>query len=168
MDLKQLQAIGALVPRTLFKRDIEFKYPELRPKAEWADADVPEMTGETLDGKMTVYVRRGSSADAIEVANASERERPFVAVFRSICHEDGSQVFPTIEDAMQLATWLVIPLFNTIKDVNGDRPKNSQPRTSSGAKSPSASAGGRLKNGKQPSQGASRKSGDSTETSAAP
>lgn len=166
--MKALQAIGALVPRTLFKREIEFDYPELKPASEWADPEVPEKTGKTLHGKMTTFIRRGSSADAIEIANASDRERPFVAIFRSVCDEKGNPVFPTIEDAMQLATWIVVPLFKAITAVSGDRPKNSQPRTSSGAISHSPSADARSKNGKPRHLPASVKSGSSTGKSTAP
>jgi hypothetical protein len=168
MDLKQLHAIGAIVPRTLFKRVIEFKYPEQKPATDWADPEVPELTGQILDGQMDVFIRRGSSADAIEIANASDRERPFVAIWRSVCDEKGEPVFPTLGDAMQLATWIVIPLFQAINAVSGDRPKNSQPRTSSGASSRSASAAGRSKSGKRRSVRASATSGPSTAPSAAP
>ena len=168
MDLKQLQAIGAIVPRTLFKREIEFKYPELKPAAEWADPEVPEYTGVTLDGSMTVFIRRGSSADAIEIANASQRERPFVAIFRSVCNEKGEPVFPDLAEAMQLATWLAIPLFNAINEVSGGDPKNSRPGTSSGANSRSPSAAGRSRNGKRRSRLMKSASGASTAPSAAP
>lgn len=168
MDLKQLQAIGAIVPRTLFKREIEFDYQELKPAEEWADPEVPEKTGKTIHGKMETYIRRGSAADAIEVANASERERPFVAIFRSVCDEKGEPVFPTIEDAMQLAAWIVVPLFKAITAVSGDSPKNSLPRTNSGVSLRSPSAAGRSKNGKRRSARKSAASGPSTEASAAP
>lgn len=168
MDLKQLQAIGAIVPRTLFKRSIEFQYPELRPAEQWADAEVPERTGKLLDGQMDVFIRRGSSADAIEISAASDRERPFVAIFRSVCDEKGNQVFPSLEDAMQLATWIAIPLFSAIMAVSGDSPKTSPPRTNSGASSRSASAVGRSRNGKRRSASANAPSGPSTATSAAP
>jgi hypothetical protein len=168
MDLKQLQAIGAIVPRTLFKREIEFKYPEQKPVAEWVDPEVPEYTGQTLDGSMTAYIRRGSSADAIEIANASPRERPFVAIFRSICDDKGNPVFPDLAEAMQLATWLAIPLFNAITEVSGGDPKNSRPGTSSGVASRSPSAAGRSRNGKKRSASKSAKSGQPTNSSAAP
>lgn len=168
MDLKQLQAIGAIVPRTLFKRVIEFKYPELKPEKAWADPEVPEMTGQILDGSMDVFIRRGSSADAIEIANATDRERPFVAIWRSVCDEKGNPVFPSLEDAMQLATWIVIPLFQAINAVSGDAPKAYPPRTNSGANSHSVSAGGRSRNGKRRSARAKPASGNSTAPSAAP
>jgi hypothetical protein len=167
MDLKALQAIGAIVPRTLFKRVIEFKYPEQKPAKDWADPEVPELTGQILDGAMDVFIRRGSSADAIEIANASDRERPFVAIWRSVCDEKGDPVFPTLEDAMQLATWIVIPLFQAINAVSGDHPKNSQPKTSSGLNSRSSSAG-RLKKSRRRSVRESATSGASIGPSAAP
>jgi hypothetical protein len=187
MDLKELQAIGAIVPRTLFKREIEFEYPERKPQSEWADPgipelvdpiekprsewedpDVPETFQPTVRGSMTTFIRRGSSADAIEIANASARERPFVAIFRSVCTEDGKPVFPTLEEAMQLATWIVLPLFNAINSISGDRPKPSPPGTNSGASSRSRSAGARSRNGRKQSRSTRKPSGASIETSAAP
>jgi hypothetical protein len=168
MDLKQLQAIGALVPPTLFKRKIEFKYPELKPASEWADPDLPEKTGRWLDGSMDAFIRKGSSADAIEVAQASERERPFVAVFRSVCQENGEPVFPTLEDALRLEIWLVMPLWAAINSVSGDPPKNSRPGTNSGANSRSGSAVARSQNGKRHSRSTRKPSGASIAPSAAP
>jgi hypothetical protein len=167
MDLKQLQAMGAIVPRTLLKREVTFKRPELKPVAEWANPEEPEFTGEWLDGSMTVFIRRGSSADALEIANASPRERPFVAVFRSICDESGTPMFPTLEDAMQLANWLAFPLFNAITEAAGGGPKNSRPGTSSGANSRSGSVGGRSQSGRKRSPSTKKKSGASTESSSA-
>jgi hypothetical protein len=155
MDLKQLQAIGAIVPLKLFKREILVRRPELKPRAEWPDPEVPERTGEYLDESMTVHIRKGSSADAIEVANASARERPFVAIYRSICDEKGAPVFPDLETTMQLETWLVVPLFNAINEVQVVGSKNSQPRTSSGVSSRSPSAAGRSKSGKRRSRSTS-------------
>jgi hypothetical protein len=168
MDLKQLQAMGAIVPRTLVKREVSFKRPVLKPATEWADPEIPEETGEVVEESMTAYIRRGSSADALEIANASERERPFVAVFRAICDEKGNPVFPTLEDAMQLATWLAFPLFKAITSITGGGSKNSRPGTSSGVASRSPSAAGRSRNGKKRSASKSTRSGRHTSSSAAP
>ena len=135
MDLKQLQAMGAFVPQKLHKREIEVTRPVPLPAAEWADPDIPEYSGESVKEKMTTYIRMGSSADDIEMSRATEREQPFVAVYRFICDEKGTQVFESVEQAMTLQTWLVIPLFNAIAEVRGGRPKASRRKTSSGSKS---------------------------------
>lgn len=166
MDFATLQKLGAIVPKALVKREITFKRPELRPDSEWADQDVPEFTGELLEESMTIHIRRGSSADAIDVSNASDRERPFVAIYRSICDEAGNQVFPSLEEAMQLQMWMALPLFTAINEINGGGSKNSRPRTSSGAKSRSPSAEGRSPNGKKPCSSTNKTSGDNTATSA--
>ncbi|MDQ3039518.1 MAG: phage tail assembly chaperone family protein, TAC [Pseudomonadota bacterium] len=167
MDLKQLQALGAIVPRGLIKREITFDYYPLKPETEWAESDVPERQDDKTEGRMTVHIRKGSSADAIEVAGSSERERPFVAILRCICNENGDPVFPTIEDAMSLETWLAIPLFEAINSVSGIGTKKSQPGTSSGAKSRSLSAGDQSRNGKRSSRTRKKVSGDSTVPSVA-
>jgi hypothetical protein len=169
MDLQQLQQMGAIVPRKLFKRDVAIKRPLLKPQDEWTDPEVPEKTGEWEDATVTVYIRRGSSADALEIANAPDRERPFVAVFRSVCDENGKALFPTIEDAMQLEVWLAFPLFKEITSVTRiGEPKNSQPRMSSGARSHSPSAAARSKSGKKRSTSTNSPSGEPTEPSAVP
>jgi hypothetical protein len=169
MDLQQLQRMGAFVPKKLFKRDVEIKRPLLKPQEEWADPEVPERTGEWEDATITVYIRRGSSADALEIANAAQRERPFVAVYRSICDEHGKPLFPSLEDAMQLDVWLAFPLFKEITAVTQiGEPKNSQPRMSSGARSHSPSAAARSKSGNTRSTSTNSPSGEPTEPSAAP
>lgn len=169
MDLQHLQQMGALVPRKLFKRDVAIKRPLLKPESEWTDPEVPEKTGEWEDSTVTVYIRRGSSADALEIANAPPRERPFVAVFRSVCDEHGKPLFPTLEDAMQLEVWLAFPLFAEITAVTRvGEPKNSQPRTSSGARSRSPSADARSTSGKRRSTSTNSPSGEPIEPSAAP
>lgn len=166
--LPQLRAMGAIVSTKLFKRDIPIRRPELKPAEEWADSEVPERTGDFVDDKITVFIRKGSSADAIEIANASERERPFVAIFRSICDDKGAAVFPDLETAMRLETWLAAPLFNAINEVQGVPSKNSQPRTSSGVSSRSPSAAGRSKSGKTRSRSKSKSAGKRTAPAAAP
>lgn len=140
MELKDLQSMGAIVSRKLTKRVVPIKRPVMRPADEWADAEIPEFTDELVDDTVTVHIRRGTSADAIEIMQATERERPFVAIYRSICNDKGEPVFPTLDDAMQLALWLVLPLFNAVTEVAGQSPKASRRRTSSGAKSRSPSA----------------------------
>ena len=147
MDLKKLQAMGAFVPTKPVKKEIPIKRPVLLPKEEWADPEIEEESGEVTDDSLTVYIRRGSSADDIEMSRASEREQPFVAVYRFVCDEKGQPVFESVEQAMSLKTWLVMPLFGAIAEVRGNVPKHSRRRTSSGSKSPSPSADAARKSG---------------------
>lgn len=135
MDLKQLEAMGAFVPQKLHKRVIEVERPVLAPADGWTDPDVPEYTGDTVKDQMTVHIRLGSSADEIEMSQASSRERPFVAIHRFVYTEDGRPVFDSLEQAMSLKSWLVIPLFNAIAGVTSNGPKASRRKTSSGSKS---------------------------------
>lgn len=137
MNLKELQAMGAIVPRKLIEKTVLVKHPKVLPKKDWADKEVPEFGEEIAEDSMTVSLRKMSSADSIEVLRADERERPFIAIFRSVCNPDGSPMFESLEQAMQLETWLAIPLFEAIKEVAGLGPKS---KTSSGTKSPLLSA----------------------------
>ena len=136
MDLKdQLQAMGAFVPQKLHRKTIQIARPVPLPESEWADPEVPEYGEEIAKEEITVHVRMGSSADEIEMAAATERERPFVAVYRFVCDEAGAQVFESVAQAMTLKTWLVMPLFKAISEVRGNAPKASRRKTSSGSKS---------------------------------
>lgn len=168
MDLKQLQAMGAIVPRTLFKKDIPIKRPVLKPVAEWADPDQPEQTGEVVSDTVTAWVRKRSSADFMEMINAPDRDKMHIAVLRCICHEDGTEVFESLEQAKQLQEWMFVPLMTAVNEVNQYGLKNSQPRTNSGASLRSASAAGRSRNGKRQSASRSTTSGTPTPPNAAP
>ena len=168
MDLKQLQAMGAIVPRTLFKREIEIKRPVLKPAAEWADPELPEETGEFVEETITAHIRKRASADFLEMINADDRDKAFVAILRCVCDDRGAELFESLDQAKQLQEWLFIPLAMAVNEVNKFGLKNSQPRTSSGAKSRSLSAEGRSRNGKSPSARKSVQSGRPTATSAAP
>jgi len=141
MQLNDLKAIGAFVPSKLIERTVKFQRPVQRPESEWEHPDIPELTGEVADESVTVWIRRGSAADAIEMMQAQRREQPFVAIFRSICHKDGTQVFESVEQAESLQLWLAMPLFEAITEVAGKSPKASRRRTSFGSKpaSPTAS-----------------------------
>ena len=166
MDLQQLQAMGAIVPAKLVRREVKIKRPIMSPSEEWSDPDLPEFTGETADESITVFIRRGSSADQIELLRAEQREQPFVAIQRGVCMEDGKPLFPTLEIAMQVALWLAMPLFEAVTEVAGNGPKRSRRRTSSGAKSHSPSADEASTNGSTPSVPTKKPSGVSTEPSA--
>lgn len=130
----ELQAMGAFVPTKPIKRDIKIKKPIQKPAEEWADPAVPEFTGETEDATITVYMRRGAAIDAIETMRAQERDQPFVAIFRSVVNQDGTQVFESLEQASRLATWIAFPLFTAITEVAGAAPKGSRRKTNGGSK----------------------------------
>ncbi|UHQ21885.1 phage tail assembly chaperone family protein, TAC [Lysobacter sp. 5GHs7-4] len=149
MDLKQLQAMGAFVPRTLFKCDIAVRYRPLKPTEEWADPGEPERQEEIVEETITTWVRKKSSADSIEIFQADERERPLVAVYRCICNADGSPLFESLDQVHQLEDWLILPLIIEVNKVNHFAAKKSVPKTSSGVSSRSPSAAGRLRNGKK-------------------
>ena len=136
MQLSELKAMGAFAPDKTIKREITFKKPVLRPKQEWADPEIPEETGEVEDASMTVYIRRGSAADAFEIQQAAKREQPFVVIHRAIVHEDGTPVFESVEQAMRLQLWLAMPLFDAVMEAAPAAPKASRRKKSGGAKSP--------------------------------
>lgn len=168
MDLKQLAALGAFVPTKLFKREVAIKRPETKAQGEWADPDVPEFTGKIVDDTVTVWIRKRSSADFMEIRQAKNRDKFHLAVQLCVCNEDGTPVFETLEQAEKLQEWLFVPLAAEVHDVNGEGPKNSQPRTSGGVTSPSASAVARSRSGKLRSARRSTSSGASSRPSAAP
>jgi hypothetical protein len=140
MDLKQLQVLGAIVPRTTFKKEIPVKRPELKPKEEWADPNDPEETGNIIDDSLTTWIRKRSSADFLEMIQAKDQNKAHIAVLRCVCHEDGSEVFESLEQCKQLKEWLFIPLMVAVNEVNQFGLKNSLPKTSSGMSLPSSSA----------------------------
>jgi hypothetical protein len=167
MQLKQLQAMGALVPRTFYEKTIPIRRPVLKPADEWAERDVPEKTGEFVDDMITIHIRKRSSADFLEMMTAPDRDKAHIAILRCICQPDGTEIFESVEQAKQLEEWLFIPLMLAVNEVNQFGLKNSQPRTSYGAKSRSASADVRSRNGKRRSLKKSAPSGSPTGPSAA-
>lgn len=150
MDIKHLQAMGAFVPQKLFKRTIDVLVPVQKPKEEWEDSEVPEFTGENSEEKMDVFIRRSSSADEIEIMRAPEREQPFIAIYRYVVNEKGAPVFESLDQAMTLSMWLVVPLFNAISEVTRNIPKASRGKTSSGSKSRLRSEDAAPKSGSTP------------------
>lgn len=168
MDIKQLQALGAIVTRSLFKKEIPVRRPVLKPAEEWEFPDQPEFTGEIVDDSLTAHVRKRSSADFLEMVQAPDRDKAHIAILRCICHEDGSEVFESLQQAKQLQEWLFIPLMVAVNEVNGFGLKNSQPRMSSGAKSRSASAVAPSRSGNKRSAKKSGRSGLPTAPNAAP
>lgn len=168
MDLQQLQAMGAIVPSRIVKREVKFKRPEMKPEEEWADPEEPEYTDKVFDETMTVYIRRGSSADGLELLQADDRDKMFVAIQRCIVDEKGNPVFPSFEIASRIKLWLSIPLFNAIAAEGNVGPKSSRRRKSGGATSPSPSADAASGNGSTPSTSTSSKSGTRSKKSSAP
>lgn len=141
MDLKQLQAMGAFVSQAPIKRTVTIKKPVESGRDQWADADIPEYTGDTEELQIDVFIRRAAAIDAIEMMRAEERKQPFVSIFRSVVNADGSPMFESLEQAESLALWLAMPLFDAILEVAGKSPKASRRRTNGGSKpaSPTAS-----------------------------
>jgi hypothetical protein len=162
MDLKQLQAMGAIVPRTLFKREVAIKRPELKNKIDWEDSEFPEFTGTIIEDSITVHIRKKSSADFMEMIAAPDRDKAHIAILRCVCDDKGVEVFESLEQCKQLEEWLFIPLALTVSEVNKFGLKNSLPRTSSGAKSRSPSAAVPSRNGKSRSPKKSAPSGRPT------
>lgn len=166
--LSELNGLGAFASRAVHKREINVSRPIPLPESEWGDPAVPEYTGEFAEGTITVYLQSSMAADDIAISNAPPEVRPFVAVFRYVVEKDGKPVFESLEQAMSLKTWLVVPLFGVISEFISPRPKHSRRGMSSGAKSPSPSAAGRSKSGKKRSAQKSLPHGGSTEINGAP
>lgn len=133
--LSQMKAMGGFAPDKTIKREVKFKKPVLRPEGEWADPEIPEETGEVEDATITVFIRRGSAADAFEINQAAKREQPFVVIHRAIVHEDGTPVFESVEQAMRLQLWLAMPLFEAVMEAAPAAPKSSRRKKSGGANS---------------------------------
>lgn len=148
MDIKQLQAMGAIVSRTLHKKEVKIRYRPLLPESEWTDPKEPEPQPEYVDETLTTWIRKKSSADFIEMLQADDRDKALIAVYRCVCHEDGTQVFESLAQVSQVEEWLIVPLIMAVNEVNGFGLKNSTPRASSGAKSRSLSAAVPSQNGK--------------------
>lgn len=140
MDLKQLTSLGAIVPRTLFKKEVALKRPTLKPAEEWADPNEPEFSGEIVDDTMTVWVRKRSSADFLEMMRAPDNDKAHIAILRCICDQEGNEVFESLAQCKQLREWMFLPLMLVVNEVNEFGLKNSAPKTKSGANSPSSSA----------------------------
>jgi len=159
--------MGAIVTRSLFKKDIPIKQPVLRPVEEWESPDQPEFTGEVVDNTLTAHVRKRSSADFLEMVQAPDRDKAHIAIWRCIVHEDGTEVFESLEQAKQLQEWLFIPLMLAVNEVNGFGLKNSQPKTNSGMSLPSSSVA-RSRKLKRVAPKKNARSGLHTGTDAAP
>lgn len=170
MDLSTLKAMGAIDPRPLVPKTITVKQPVPTDQKTWANPEVPEYPDpvEYVEKTIDTHIRKRSSADFIEMMQAPNREKVFVAIHRCVCKPDGTPVFETIDQVMGLKEWIWIPLMTAVNEVNEFGLKNSQPRTSSGARSHSPSAAAALRSGKQRLAKKSGRRGSRTGPSAAP
>jgi len=140
MDFAKLQAMGAIVPKTLFKRDIKVTFKPQKPEEEWTEPHNPEFADEEVTETWPVFIRLPSAADAIEIATASDRDRPFVGIYRCWVNEDGTEFLPSLEMATSIRPWLALPLWDAINSLSPTRAKKSKPPRKGGASSPSSSA----------------------------
>lgn len=140
MDFAKLQALGAIVPKNLFKRQITVTYKPLKPEAEWVEAHNPEFVDDEVTETWDVFIRLPSAADAVEIATTPDRDRPFVGIFRCWVNEDGTEFLPSLEMATQVRPWLALPLWDAINSLSPKPRKKSLPKRNGGARSPSASA----------------------------
>ena len=140
MDFAKLQAMGAIVPKTLFKRDIKVTFKPQKPEEEWTEPHNPEFADEEVTQTWQVFIRLPSAADAIEIATASDRDRPFVGIYRCWVNEDGTEFLPSLEVATSIRPWLALPLWDAINSLSPTRAKKSKPSKRGGASSPSSSA----------------------------
>lgn len=152
MDIEQLREWGLVSTSPLIRREIKIKYRPLIPREQWADPDVEERQQEPVEGKVEFWIRKMSAADEIMISEAAREGRDplYVAIHRSVFKENGTRVFPTVDDAIGLDMEMFAPLVAAINEVNGSRlgaAKKSRPRTRSGANSRSPSADEASQNG---------------------
>lgn len=151
MQLKpqQVQSWGAFMPSQIKRKTITIRRPVAKPEAEWADPDTPEFTDDRVEEQWDIFVRRGTSADGLEIMRAGDREQPFLAVFRCVCNEDGSPFFESLEQAEQAALWLILPMFDACVEEVIPQKKSQARGNSGGATSRSRSAAKRSKSSKR-------------------
>ena len=148
MDFHQLQALGGIVSPVLVKKEIEFTCHLPKPAESWADPEVPEVEDEAVTQRATVFIRKRTSRDFLDIMEASDDDRAFLSLFRCVCNEDGTPFFPSVDDAARLAEWMFLPLIGAVTEVNSFRPKKNPPKTTSGSTSPAPSADEASPNGR--------------------
>jgi len=131
MDLQDLHAMGAFVPRKPILKTIEVTKPVTLPYEQWADPSVPEFTGEVETVSIDVHFRRLSFADQLAASKAPEGERELAMLQRMVANADGSPVFESVDQVMMLDDWLVVPLMKAAGDLLA-KMRDSKPATSSG------------------------------------
>jgi hypothetical protein len=142
MDFQKLQALGGIVSSALVPKEIKFTRPRTPEEGE----------GEPITESATIHVRKRTSRDFLDIVKVPESERPFLAIFRCVCAEDGTPLLPSVDDASRLAEWMLMPILNAVNEVNSFDPKGFPPRTTSGSNSPSLSAVAASRSGKRPSR----------------
>lgn len=149
MDLDQLKSMGLVNANPMQKREINIRFRPLLPKDQWSDPNVEERQEEEVDAKVTVWLRKLTAADQMALADAHRagRDTYSLLIHLSVFKEDGSRVFPTVDDAAGLDTVMFAQLLVEINKLNEGISKKSRPRTSSGARSRSPSVDAASPNG---------------------
>lgn len=170
MDLEQLKSMGLVQANPLVKREIKVRYRPLLPQSEWADPAVEERAAEEVDGVVTVWLRKLTAADQMAVGSVAASGGDAISLIIHLCvfKEDGTRLFPTVDDAAGLDKVMFAGLLLEINKLNEGTAKKSRPRTSSGASSRSPSADAVSPNGNSSSQSKNSQSGTSTEKRTAP
>lgn len=162
IDITQLHRMGLHGNNPLIKKTITIEYYPLK---EGSDT---ERETDKVEGTVDFWIRKFMATDRIatmQLSRESPEDATLLAVQRSIFHEDGTPVFPDIETVRGLDLEVYAPLLIAINEINGDAGKKSQPRTNGGTRSPSLSAEGRSRNGRNISRKKKQIAGSSSPTS---
>lgn len=149
MDIEQLRSMGLVTPNPLLKRDFKVRYRPLIPQSEWADPGVPERQEEEIEGTIDVWIRRPVAADQIAIHKAIDEGYDNVSalIHRCVFNESGKRLF-TLPEAESLDLKMFGNLVDLINKLAGKAVKKSNPRTRSGASSPSPSGEEQSESGK--------------------
>lgn len=162
MDLIQLRQMGLMAANPMVKKTITIKY---RPLMEGSETEREE---KPVEGTVDFWIRKFTAADRIALNVAEGEERAYIGIQRCVFTEDGKPLFPDIETARELDLEMFAQLLVAVNEINGNREKKSQPKTSSGGKSRSPSADVRPGNGNKRSRMKKPETSSSTATSTAP
>jgi hypothetical protein len=140
MDLGELTGMGLVAPNELVRREVSVRYFPVKPKEQWADQDVEEREEKAVEGKVTVFLRKLRAADTIAVLQTSDsEERMYLTIQRTVCKEDGSRLFPRVEDAYGIGPSLFHALLKEINSLGRSDGKKKNRAKTSGANSLSPS-----------------------------
>lgn len=131
MNLNDLQAMGAFASSKPVLKTITLRQPVLKPEKEWDDPDVAEFTGEDEEVTMDVLFKPFSSADEIQIARASDEDKGYVAIQRSVLNDDGTLLFQSLDEVKLLNTWMLVPLIKAVEGL-AVKKSNAMPLTNSG------------------------------------
>jgi hypothetical protein len=126
MDYTHLKKIGGFVSPEIVVEKIEFTRPRLPEEGD----------GDPISESAELHIRKRTSRDFLDISRAAEADKPFLALHRCVCNPDGSPLFSSIDEASQLAEWLLGPILNAVNKVNSFAPKSGAARTISGTTSP--------------------------------